>query len=154
MTVGFRLPQCNLVAPTFEFSCVRAAVSQVDGFVGDRGGGHPGAVPFRFSWTPEQKENLLSGVTARSGAVIGDENASCAPASLEQGAAPMQRRRRFKQIDPLNRCLAEEATRLRDEAKCTPSGIERERLLRQARQVETVSHISEWLNSPGLKAPT
>jgi len=43
---------------------------------------------------------------------------------------------------------------LREEAKCTPSGIERERLLRQARQVETVSHIGEWLNSPGLKAPT
>lgn len=66
----------------------------------------------------------------------------------------MQRRRRFEQIDPLNRCLAAEATRLREEAKCTPSGIERERLLRQARQVETVSHISAWLNSPGLKAPT
>lgn len=63
-------------------------------------------------------------------------------------------RRRFKQIDPLNRCLAAEATRLREEAKCTPSGIDRERLLRQARRVETVSHISAWLNSPGLKAPT
>jgi hypothetical protein len=34
-----------------------------------------------------------------------------------------------------------------------PPGIERERAIRKARQAETGSHISEWLNSPGLRAP-
>jgi hypothetical protein len=89
-------------------------------------------------------------------AVIGDENAGCAPASLEQGAAAMQKqqRRRFKKFDPLDGRLAEEAKRLRNEAEDTPAGIERERLLRRARQVDTASHIGEWLNSAGLRAPT
>jgi hypothetical protein len=65
-----------------------------------------------------------------------------------------QQRRRFKQIDPLDKRLAEEAERLRNEAEGTPAGIERERLLRRARQVDTASHLGEWLNSPGLRAPT
>jgi hypothetical protein len=65
-----------------------------------------------------------------------------------------QQRRGFKQIDPLDKRLAEEAQRLRQEARGTPSGVERERLIRKARQAETAFHINEWLNSPGLKAPT
>jgi len=63
-------------------------------------------------------------------------------------------RRRFKQIDPLEKRLSEEVQRLRKQAQGTPPGIERERLLRRARQAETASHIGEWLNSPGLKSPT
>jgi hypothetical protein len=43
--------------------------------------------------------------------------------------------------------------RLRQEAKGTPHGVERERLIRKARQAETDSHISEWLRSPGLQPP-
>ena len=65
-----------------------------------------------------------------------------------------QQRRGFKQIDPLDKRLAEEAQRLRKEARGTPPGVERERLIRKARQAETASHIIEWLNSPGLKSPT
>ena len=63
-------------------------------------------------------------------------------------------RRRFKQIDPLEKRLSEEVQRLRKQAQGTPPGIERERLLRRARQAETASQIFQWLRSPGLKAPT
>jgi hypothetical protein len=63
--------------------------------------------------------------------------------------------RRFQQTDILEQRLAEEAKRLRDEAEVEPPGLERERerLIRQARQAETGSHISEWLRSPGLLPP-
>ena len=63
------------------------------------------------------------------------------------------KRRRFKQTDILEDRLAGEALRLREEAKAMKPGPERERLLRQARQCETGSHMSEWLRSPGLQAP-
>jgi hypothetical protein len=49
--------------------------------------------------------------------------------------------------------LAEEAKRLRKEAQGTPPGIERDRLVRRARQAETASHMAELLNSRGLQAP-
>lgn len=64
------------------------------------------------------------------------------------------RRRRTSQTTTLEERLALEAIRLRDEAKSLPPGIERERLIRKSRQTETGSHISEWLRSPGLRAPT
>jgi hypothetical protein len=64
-----------------------------------------------------------------------------------------QQRRRFKQTYTLEERLAQEAKRLRKEAQGTPPGIERERLIRRARQAETGSHISEWLRSPGLQPP-
>jgi hypothetical protein len=64
-----------------------------------------------------------------------------------------ERRRRFKQIDPLDKRLSEEAERLRKEAKGTPTGVERARLLRRAQFADTASHISEWLLSPGLQPP-
>jgi hypothetical protein len=57
------------------------------------------------------------------------------------------------QIEPLRVRLANEAAKLRKEAQGTPHGIERERLMRRARQAETGSHISEWLRSPGLQPP-
>ena len=62
-------------------------------------------------------------------------------------------RRHFKQIDSLDRRLGEEAERLRKEAKGTPPGVARERLIRRARQVEAASHMNEWLSSPGLRPP-
>jgi hypothetical protein len=61
-------------------------------------------------------------------------------------------RRRIEQTT-LEERLVKEAQRLRQEAKGTPAGIERERLLRQARQAETASHVNEWLASRGLQAP-
>jgi hypothetical protein len=62
-------------------------------------------------------------------------------------------RRRFNQVDPLDENLSEQAERLRKEARGTPPGIERDKLLRRARQIETASHVREWLASPGLRSP-
>ena len=62
-------------------------------------------------------------------------------------------RRRIKQTLSLEERLAEEAKRLREEAKTAPPGNERENLLRRARQAETGSHMSEWLRSSGLQPP-
>lgn len=62
-------------------------------------------------------------------------------------------RRRFKQPAPLDQRLTEQAERLRTEARETPPGIARDRLIRLARQAETAAHMSEWLSSPGLQAP-
>jgi hypothetical protein len=62
-------------------------------------------------------------------------------------------RRRFKQTQSLEERLAEEAKRLREEAKSLPPGAVREALLRRARQAETGSHMTEWLTSPGLRPP-
>jgi hypothetical protein len=65
----------------------------------------------------------------------------------------MQLRRRFKQTQSLEERLAEEAKRLREEAKLLPPGAERDRIIRKARQAETGSHLTEWLTSPGLRPP-
>jgi hypothetical protein len=62
-------------------------------------------------------------------------------------------RRRFKQTVSLEERLAEEAKRLRAEAKLLPPGAARDALIRRARQAETGSHMSEWLRSPGLQPP-
>jgi hypothetical protein len=65
----------------------------------------------------------------------------------------MQHRRRFKQTRSLEIRLAEVAKRLREEAKLLPPGVQREELIRKARQAETGSHMTEWLTSPGLRPP-
>jgi hypothetical protein len=65
----------------------------------------------------------------------------------------MQQRRRIKQTISLEQRLADEACRLREQAKLLPHGAVREDTIRKARQAETGSHLSEWLRSPGLKAP-
>jgi len=62
-------------------------------------------------------------------------------------------RRRFKQTTSLEHRLAEEAKRLRKEARGTPPGFRRDQLIRKARQAETASHMSEWLTSPSLQLP-
>ena len=62
----------------------------------------------------------------------------------------MQERQRFKPIEPLDNRLSEVAGRLRKEARGTPPGVERDRLIRRARLAETASHMSEWLSSKGL----
>ena len=65
----------------------------------------------------------------------------------------MQKRRRFKQTQSLEQRLADEAVKLREQAKLLPPGLVREQVLRKARQAETGSHMSEWLRSPGLQSP-
>jgi hypothetical protein len=42
----------------------------------------------------------------------------------------------------------------KNEAERLPYGKEREDLLRTARQLDTASHINEWLSSSGLQSPT
>lgn len=49
--------------------------------------------------------------------------------------------------------LWENAMRLREEAKGKPPGIERERLLRLARETEIGAQMSQWLRSPGPQPP-
>jgi hypothetical protein len=39
------------------------------------------------------------------------------------------------------------------EAQKLPRGKERDALVRKARQLETASHMNQWLSSPGLKPP-
>jgi len=43
--------------------------------------------------------------------------------------------------------------RLRKEAQGTPLGVEREKLIRQARKAEAAARIQEWLSSPGSLQP-
>ena len=62
-------------------------------------------------------------------------------------------RRHLKQCVPLDQRLTLEAERLRKEAQGTPPGVTRDKLIRQARQAETASHMQEWLTSSGLQAP-
>lgn len=47
--------------------------------------------------------------------------------------------------------MAEEA---RAKAAQLPSGPERDALLKQARQLDTATHMDEWASSPGLRPPT
>ncbi|MCS3930534.1 hypothetical protein M2175_005565 [Bradyrhizobium elkanii] len=62
-------------------------------------------------------------------------------------------RRRVKQVTNLETRLASEAKRLREEAEALKPGAVRDEVLRKARQCETGSHMSDWLRSPGLRAP-
>ena len=63
----------------------------------------------------------------------------------------MPEHRRFTQTISLEESLPEEAKRLRKQAQGTPPGIERERLVRRARQAETASRMNEWLTSAGYR---
>jgi hypothetical protein len=41
----------------------------------------------------------------------------------------------------------------KSDAKKLPHGKEREALARRARQLETASHLNQWLSSPELQPP-
>jgi hypothetical protein len=63
-------------------------------------------------------------------------------------------RRRTTHAATFEERMAEEARRFREAAKDLPSGsFAQELLLRRARQAETASHITNWLQSPGLRRP-
>ena len=63
------------------------------------------------------------------------------------------KRRRLNQTTPSDEHLEEQVKRLRKEAQGTPPGVEREKLIRQARKAEAAARIQEWLSSPGLQPP-
>jgi hypothetical protein len=50
--------------------------------------------------------------------------------------------------------IASEKAQLTNQAAKLPQGREKDRLLRTIRQLNTASHLSEWLSSPGLQPPT
>jgi hypothetical protein len=63
------------------------------------------------------------------------------------------KRRCFDQTPLSDENLEEQVMRLRKEAQGTPPGLEREKLIRQARKAEAAARIQEWLSSPGLQPP-
>ena len=62
-------------------------------------------------------------------------------------------RQRFKHTSSFEERLADQAQRFREQAKTLPPGIERDELMRKARQAEAASHLSQWVSSPGLRPP-
>jgi hypothetical protein len=48
----------------------------------------------------------------------------------------------------------EQSVTAKDEAAKLPYGKLKTQLLREARQLETASHLNQWLSSPGLRSPT
>lgn len=68
-------------------------------------------------------------------------------------------RRSFKQFAPLDQRLSQEAERLRKEATGTPPGIEREKLIRRARQAEDrcahagVAYVARPASAPLMVSP-
>ena len=92
-------------------------------------------------------------ITARLMAIIGDENAGCAPAPLKTGSRAMQNRRYLKENELLQDRLASFAKEARAKAWVLPSGAEKDDLLRRARQADTAAQLDDWINSPGLQLP-
>src|SRR5262249_36597279 len=101
---------------------------------------------------PRSKRGILAPITAVSGYLSVTRTPVALPPH-ENREHLVQQRRRFKQPLPLEERLAAEAKRLRDEANHLPPGVQRESLLRKARQADTASHMSDWLTSPGLQPP-
>jgi len=65
----------------------------------------------------------------------------------------MIKRRRFSQTSTLVERLLYDTQHLRDLAEELPPGPAQAEVHRKIRQNETAAHISEWLDSPGLRAP-
>jgi hypothetical protein len=71
-------------------------------------------------------------------------------------AGPLQKPRRFRQETSFQDRIASFAKTAHEVAALLPPGAERERdeLLRKARRADTATHLKEWADSPGLRAPT
>jgi hypothetical protein len=50
--------------------------------------------------------------------------------------------------------IASEKSKLEAQVVKLPPSPQRDGLLRKIRQLETASHMNEWLSSPGLQSPT
>jgi hypothetical protein len=86
--------------------------------------------------------------------IIGDENTGGALPSSRARYIAMATQHRFKKFQKLEKRLAKEALRLREEVRNTPAGAEREKLIRRAERAEAAWQMSEWLRSPGLRPLT
>ncbi|MCK1711628.1 MULTISPECIES: hypothetical protein [unclassified Bradyrhizobium] len=62
-------------------------------------------------------------------------------------------RRSPEQSSTFEYCLAQDAIKLRQQAKGMPLGIRRAELLQKARQIDATVEVNKWLTSPGLQAP-
>jgi hypothetical protein len=91
-----------------------------------------------------------SSITARHRALIGGENASCAPSQFTQGKESAMGRHSQSHIDDN---LHVERARIIAEIENTQPGPQRDLLERRLRQLETASHVDEWLTSSGLQPP-
>lgn len=58
----------------------------------------------------------------------------------------------FNRKDP-HELLAAEALKLREQARTMPFGVEQDRLLKKARQLDTEANLAKWAQSSGLKRP-
>jgi hypothetical protein len=65
----------------------------------------------------------------------------------------MQQQRSNSRQNRIEQRLADDAKRLREQAELLRPCALRDELLRRARRAETGSHITDWLNSPGLQPP-
>jgi hypothetical protein len=64
----------------------------------------------------------------------------------------VQRRRSMPHT--FERQIAAEKARLEAQVSKLPPGPQKDGLLKKIRQLETASHMNEWLSSPGLQPPT
>lgn len=71
----------------------------------------------------------------------------------KKGITRMRERRRLKHDATFEERLAEEAALFRRAAAEAKPGMERELLLKRARQAETASRVNDWVKSPGLQPP-
>jgi hypothetical protein len=62
-------------------------------------------------------------------------------------------RRRTQRFLTLKDRLALYANEVRERAALLPPGIERDILLKKARQADTASELEAWVDSPGLRSP-
>jgi hypothetical protein len=65
----------------------------------------------------------------------------------------MSQRRRLKQSTTLKERLTRWAEDVRRQALKLPPGVERDSLLKKARQADTASLLDDWANSPALQPP-
>jgi len=65
---------------------------------------------------------------------------------------PAMKRRRSKAHSFADQISAERA-KAEGEAAKLPPGPAKDAMLKKIRQLDTASHVNEWLSSPGLKSP-
>jgi hypothetical protein len=65
----------------------------------------------------------------------------------------MFNRRRFKQRLFLQDRLSIWANQVREQAAKLPPGVEKDTLLKKARQADTASELNDWANPAGLLSP-
>ncbi|WP_166299163.1 hypothetical protein [Bradyrhizobium sp. 2S1] len=65
----------------------------------------------------------------------------------------MQGRDRFKKIETPQEKLAQFATDSLKRAGNMPAGVERDNLIKRARQATVAAHVDEWINSSDLRSP-